>query len=625
MISQIQVLPKRVYPIQFGVVIVGEQIEFSIEMEHADCGMILYTRDESIRVPFMSDCKIGQVYSGVIVGVQTQMLLGYNYYVQNKVFVDPYAKQVIGNEEFGRDYKEDTPKLRMGALVSSVYNWEQDRLPMIPYEQSIQYLIHVRGFTKDPSSKVKAKGTFAGMVEKLPYLLELGITSVELMPCYEFEEVDIQEDGSQITYAMMHYKEELHEKSLKRLNCWGYKNAHYFAPKSSYTSGSDCVLEMKDMVKAFHKAGIEVIMQFYFPRTSSYQLIYDVLAYWLVEFHIDGIHLMGDQMPIEFLAKEPLFADVKIMYHHIDIDCVGNEFSCGNVHLANYNSDFMNGARRFLKGDQDALYGFVESLRRHDTRIGNIQFISNYNEFTLYDQVSYDQKHNEDNGEHNEDGNRYNHSWNHGVEGGTRKRTILTLRKKQMKNMMTYLLLSQSTPMIMSGDEFGYSKNGNNNAYCHDNELLWINWKLMQKHEDLLEYTKKLISLRKKCPIFHPASPYKMVDTLGCGFPDLSYHGQDAWRPDFENYSRRIGLLYGGAYGKGLSGIEQPDYYIAYNAHWEPHTFALPRLKVGYEWVCFMNTAIGALDFDNILNQDQITVEERSVQIVMSRKKKNRR
>ncbi|MFI3176979.1 MAG: alpha-amylase family glycosyl hydrolase [Eubacteriales bacterium] len=617
--GKVILLPKRTYPIQFGVMIVEDVIEFAITMKQEACGMIFYTKHNSIRIPFTDECKIGQVYSGRILGLPLRQIAGYNYYTKDKIIVDPYAKRVIGNERFGGNGEVDTLE-RKGALVSPVFDWENDKRPRIPHSNTIQYLLHVRGFTKHKSSKVKAKGTFSGIIEKIPYLKQLGITSVEAMPCYEFEEVEKQDSSMRMEYAVRHYREEKVEAPIQKLNCWGYKYAHYFAPKSSYASSSDCVTEMKEMIKQLHLAGLEFIMQFYFPKDIPYQVMYDVIAYWIVEYHIDGVHLMGEQIPFAILGKEALFHDTKMFFERLSIDEIYDGTGEVNTSLAMYHSDFMIGIRKFLKGDQDTIAGFVESLKIHDGRVATVQYISNYNEFTLHDMVSYDQKHNEDNGENNEDGNRYNHSWNHGVEGITRKRSIMALRKKQMKNAMTYLLLSQGTPMILAGDEFAYTRRGNNNAYCHDNDLLWLDWSGITKHQDLLDYVKMLIRLRKDNQIIHPSKPFKMVDTLGCGYPDLSYHGEEAWQPILENYCRCVGLLYAGAYGVPLNGKVEPDYYIAYNAHWEPHEFALPRLKKGYEWYMIASTS----DSDSIkgqvlMNQNGIQVKERSVQIIMSK------
>ena len=623
--DNINLIPNRTFPIHFGVVCSGNSIEFAVKMEGGRCGIILYFEDDIKRIEFDVNCKLGKVYSGIIKGVDIDSVIGYNFYQDDKEFVDPYVRRVIGNEVFGASLSSGDINNRSGAIVTRGFDWEDEAKPNIPYEKSIYYMLHVRGFTMDKSSKVKANGTFRGIIEKLQYLKSLGITSVELMPCYEFEEVDVFDESAIMKYSVMHYREKIGDNSLQntsaKLNTWGYKEAHYFAPKASYSFDDDCVSEMKELVKRLHQSGIEIIMQFYFSNSMPYKNMYDILAFWLVEYHIDGFHLLGENLPVNLIAREALFSDTKILYERFD----NNFFSCEGydeyANLATYNNDFMNGTRRYLKGDQDSIAAFSTVMKQNNNFISNINYISNYNEFTLYDLVSYDYKHNNDNGEDNKDGNNYNNSWNHGVEGETKKRSVIQLRRKQMKNIMTYLLLAQGTPMIVAGDEFGNTRFGNNNAYCHDDEYWWLDWKLLNKNKQVNNYIKDIIGFRKEHSIFHPKTNFKMVDILGCGHPDLSYHGEEVWKPNFENYSRLIALLYSGEYGTMIDGVKQSDYYVIYNSHWVMHNCNLPRLRNGYSWKKIFDTNINSDCIDELLeDQERIRVSERSVMILEASK-----
>lgn len=217
--------------------------------------------------------------------------------------------------------------------------------------------------------------------------------------------------------------------------------------------------------------------------------------------------------------------------------------------------------------------------------------MANTNGFTMMDMVSYDTKHNEKNGENNQDGNSYNFSWNCGVEGPTKRKKVLELRKKQLYNAFLMLFLSQGTPLLLAGDEFGNSQGGNNNAYCQDNEVSWLNWNLLKTNRDLFEFVKAVIAFRKAHPVFHMKKEPMVMDYLSCGHPDVSYHGVKAWRPEFENFRRQIGIMYCGSYGTKADGSQDDSFYVVYNMHWEPHEFDLPNPPRGQSWHLAFNTA----------------------------------
>jgi glycogen operon protein len=246
--------------------------------------------------------------------------------------------------------------------------------------------------------------------------------------------------------------------------------------------------------------------------------------------------------------------------------------------------------RKFLKGDEDMVKSVMYEMRRVPQGAGRIHYMSNYYGMTLLDMVSYDRKHNEPNGEDNLDGNDYNCSWNCGEEGATRKKKIAALRLRQLKNAMCMLLLSQSTPLIFMGDEFGNSQKGNNNPYCQDNAVTWLDWKDKERNAELYTFWKELIDLRRNHAMLHRSSEPRIMDYIACGYPDLSYHGMNAWRPQTESYSRCIGMMYCGKYVESEGTGSEDSLYIAMNMHWESHEFGLPRLPKGMKWKLLLTT-----------------------------------
>ena len=449
-----------------------------------ECGVLLYPRRGGAprRLAFREEDRIGKICCMKLIGLDAQEY-EYNFYCGEEVITDPKARRICGNEKWG---KKISPSLRSDS-TEDAFDWKNDRRPQIPYENSIFYQLHVRGFTKHTSSGVTAKGTFAGLAEKIPYLKSLQVTAVELMPVYEFTELEAVKPLRQNAYPAKDQEGNPVEETLPRINYWGFKKGYYFAPKASY-SVKNPVLEFKEMVRAFHAEGMEVILQFYFPKEINREMILEVIRYWVCEYHIDGVHLMGEQIPVGILASDPMLTDTKLIYYGFPYEEI---YPVGQVpdvrNLAECRDEFQYDMRRFLKGDEDTLHQALRRMRCNPVQNGVINYITSYEGFSLADLVSYDRKHNEANGEDNQDGNPYNASWNCGVEGPTRKRTILQLRKRQMKNALALLLFSQGTPMLTAGDEFGQSREGNNNPYCQDNEISWLNWKLTEKNKDFLD------------------------------------------------------------------------------------------------------------------------------------------
>ena len=282
--------------------------------------------------------------------------------------------------------------------------------------------------------------------------------------------------------------------------------------------------------------------------------------------------------------------------------------------LAYYRDAFMFDMRRYLKGDQDMLKSFQYHMRNFNKNCGVINYITNYYGFTLNDLVSYETKHNEPNGEGNADGMNQNYSWNCGAEGPSRKKHIKQLRHKQMKNALSFLFTAQGTPLLFAGDEFGNSQDGNNNCYCQDNDTGWVDWNNMAKNTDVFEYAKELISFRKKHPMLHLDTALTMLDKYKCGYPDLSYHGEEAWKAQLSSYNRHIGIMY-----CGLGSSEEGDrIYIAYNMHWEQHRFALPSIA-DYEWDCVLGTEENVVVYDEEKNTSYIDIEPRSISILVGK------
>lgn len=484
--------------------------------------------------------KNGDVFSFYVKGLNLDGFF-YVYSDGEKNITDPYAERIVTKTA------SDGTTQRYGVICSDDYDWKDDCPPMIPGTELIIYKLHVRGFTKSRYSKVTDKGTFRGLQEKIPYLADLGINAVELMPSYEFINSGI------------------------RPNYWGYDGGFYFAPKGSYCSTygklKDYTSEVKDTVRKFHENGIEVYMEFFFPDGTRTGLVVDCLRYWKDRYHIDGFHIICDRHAQSAVADDCFLSGAKLF-------CTDwNGIAPGKNHFE-YNDGFQTVARKLLKGDEDQLQSFLYAMRKHGENAVSVNYIASNNGFTLADVFSYDRKHNEENGENNRDGLDYNLSWNCGVEGPTRRRKVNELRLKLMKNAMVMMMTAQGVPLIYAGDEFGNSQNGNNNAYCQDNETGWTNWNELNHFRKFREFVKELISFRKKHKVLHfDREPY-LMDYRYLGFPDVSYHGARAWYPDLEHYNRHVGIMFCGAYGESDENI-----YVAFNMHWEKHELALPGEK----------------------------------------------
>ncbi len=407
-----------------------------------------------------------------------------------------------------------------------------------------------------------------------------------------------------------------------RLNYWGYTGGYYYAPKASYSSGQRKrpVYEFKTLVKELHRQGLELITELYFSGKESPSMALDIVRFWVKEYHVDGIHLVG-YPPTDLMGKDPYLRRVKLFA----TSWSGVE-GTKDKHLSQYNDGFLTDMRRVLKGDEDQMRPLIFRIGHNPKGFGTVNYMAHTNGFTMMDMVSFDRKHNEANGEDNRDGSDYNYSWNCGLEGISKKKKLTEIRQKQIRNAMTLLFLSQGTPLLLAGDEFGNSKFGNNNAYCQDNDTSWLNWNQQKTNRDIFEFARYIINFRRNHPIFHMEEEPLNMDYLACGHPDVSFHGEKAWRPEYENFRRQLGVLYCGEYEKKEDGSPDDYFYVMYNMHWEPHDFGPPRPPKGRRWHVAIDTSLSQINGfyepgkEPLLeDQRKYTVDSRSVVVLIGK------
>lgn len=575
---------------------------FQMEAQTTDCGVVIYNKESGERlyeIPFEKEKRIGRVYR-LDVTPENAGNISYSMREGKDIMPDLYGRAFL-KQEYGREIAKNELQ---AIIVDSKYNWGNDTCPEISLEECIFYEMHVRGFTMDASSKIKEKGTFAGLKKKLPYLKDIGVTSLVVQPMYEFIEKEVTAYTKEFSYFQ------------EKLNYWGYKEGFYFAPKANYAYTDNPVKECKDMIKAIHAQGMELIMQMYFPSTVNPNMILDALLFWSNEYHVDGFVLMGEKLPIELIKSNAYLATKKLIFDGSLEAYLPDASEMHNSYLGILKEGYYYTLRRYLKGEENTLQAALGQMREMHVDYGTIKYLSHFQGFTMYDMVAYDYKHNEANEEENRDGADYNASWNCGEEGETRKKKIQALRIKQMKNAYTMLLLSAGTPMIFMGDEFGNSQGGNNNPYCQDNSTTWLDWKKQTKNKELLETFKSLVAFRKSYSLLRPKAPYRMTDYIACGYPDVSYHGAAAWKLPQEGYHRQAGILFYGAYEQ-----EQKDssFYVAINMHWEKRTLAMPNLPAGMMWSLCLATDKGIVKEEMKIGE-QLELEPRTICIFQSMK-----
>ena len=588
-------------PTKQGVVCTKNSVSFAAEsVADKECGVILYDKEGNCyRFPFQKEGRRGNLYGLKIDGEGLNNYF-YNYYLGDRIVTDPYAWEIQGLEAWG----EKRGRKTRGFLGKRDFDWQGDEPLMIPLNESIFYGLNVRSFTMHKSSGVRNKGTFEGVAEKIPYFRELGITALELMPCYEYDEC--MEEQKKPAILPLSAAEPLKENSRKeealedqegekpiRLNCWGFQEGFYFAPKAAYSAGRSPVTSFKRLVRKLHQNGIEVIMQFYFPPQIGQMYMLEVIKYWVMEYHIDGVRLNGFHIPLRLIAEDAVLKNTKIWCSYVPGEELPVILNPSFKNFVTDNGNFRYDMRRFLKGDEGRINQALYYQRRNPKEHGVVNYMADYDGFSLYDSVCYERKHNEANGEDNRDGAEVNETWNCGAEGESRKKGIDQLRQRQIKNALSFVLLSQGVPFLFGGDEFACSRFGNNNSYCQDNETGWVKWRKTGFAKEILAYTKFLIRLRKSNGILHMKEELLVMDSIGCGYPDISYHGIEAWRPDLSYLSRIVGVLLCGKY----SPEKGESFYIACNMHWESHELALPKLSKSKKWTKIADTFQPVGDF----------------------------
>ena len=637
-----------------GATALREGVNFTVcSVEATDVELLLYHRGEKepyAVLPFPKHYRIGGVYSMFVFGLDI-FNFEYAYRVdgpyepkkglifdRSKPLLDPYAKAVTGQSVWGEQPNQDH-EYRARVVVND-FDWGDHVDPVRPIEDLIIYELHVRGFTKDPSSNVAHPGTFEGIREKIPYLKDLGITAVELMPVFEFDE----------TMG----KREVNGRTL--LDYWGYNPVSFFAPNTSYTAKKEFNREgdeLKDLIKDLNSNGIEVILDVVFNHTAEgnengpffsfkgfdnriyymltpegwyynfsgcgntlncnhpvvQQMILECLRYWTIEYHVDGFRfdlasILGrnedgspaSQPPLlKNLAEDPILRNVKLIAEAWD---AGGLYQVGSFpafsRWAEWNGKYRDDMRSFLKGD----YWFAEAAANRligspDLYTGqykgyasSINFLTCHDGFSLWDLYSYNEKHNEDNGWNNTDGNDDNRSWNCGVEGETEDPEVLRLRFRMIKNACAVLMCSRGTPMFLAGDEFGDTRFGNNNPYCQDNEISWLDWKRLNTNQTLYQFFKKMIQFRRE----HPAIQNNL-DPSDTGFPAVSIHTTQPWDNSINQETKCLAVCYAGKTEQGEDLV-----YVALNVYWEKQRFELPKLPDAYEWRRFVDTALDEAD-----------------------------
>lgn len=568
------------YPALMGANRIAEGMNFAAEIPRGkEASLVLYRKGSKNpwrEIPFPEESRTGEICALLISGLDSSKY-EYNFRIGGEICQDPYAYGIRGREQFGAVRPSDGEHdIRCTFLPQEDYDWEGDVPPAIAYSKMVLYKVHVRGYTKQYRCAQKKKGTFAGLSEMIPYWKELGINAVELMPSYDFTEcADSKKKSGLIT--------EKHQEG--KVNYWGYVPGFYFAPKRSYCSTDEPEKEFRDMVKALHQAGIECIMEMYFPREVHSILVWKAACFWKCYYHVDGFHFIGDGVPKELLADDHILYGTKKLFQELPARM------CEDRMTGEYQSGFLQTMRCYLKSDEGMIPGVEYHIRHISDAGGTINYMASQDGFTLYDAVSYNYRHNEKNGEDNRDGSEYNYSWNCGVEGPSRKLAIRRMREQQIRNAFLMLLLSQGTPMIYGGDEFCNSQNGNNNAYCQDNPEGWTDWKSYKKNEKMVRFVSDAIAFRKEHPVLHMKQEPRGVDYLAKGFPDISFHGERAWYLNEEHTCRLIGVMYGGGYGERADGKPDDYIYVGYNFHWENRTIALPNLPDGIEWKKIADTS----------------------------------
>jgi isoamylase len=641
------------YPLPYGAISEEEGVQFVVYSHTATAMRVLLYRRPSDREPHRivefnpATDRWGDIWSIFVPGLKPGQLYhfqadgpydperGHRFNPQSRL-IDPYARALSGNFQRSDDGIIRPPKC---VVINEDFDWQGDRLLRRPLAETIIYEMHVRGFTRSGSSDVKHPGTYLGVIDKIPYLKLLGVTAVELMPVHEFPVLDP------------------FGNKPERTNYWGYDSLAFFSPHRGYQHGKkpgDQVRQFKEMVRALHAAGIEVILDVVFNHTSEgnhlgptlsfkglenrvyymlnedgtyknysgcgntvngnhpicREMIFHCLRHWVYNYHIDGFRFdlasilsrdrHGELIPnpplVELIAEDPMLADTKIIAEAWDAAGAFQVGSFADTRWAEWNGHYRDDVRRYWRGDMGLsgpmatrLSGSADLYQSSGRKpYHSINFITSHDGYSLNDLVAYEQKHNQANGEENRDGDNNNYSANYGIEGPTRRKSIIQLRKRQVKNMMASLMLSNGTPMIVSGDEVLRTQRGNNNAYCQDNATSWFDWKQLERNAEMLRFTKELIAFRKSQPNVRRAI-FLTGQTNGNGdLPDVSWFGADGEAIDWSTTYHSLLCIF------GTSGLDDPmahDIMFLMHAGSHPQEFCIPLQVLKRKWRLLVNTA----------------------------------
>ncbi len=597
---------------KMGVSLVPQGVIFTFAgVEQGGAAILLYDekgkKQERIVIP--ETYRIGTIYSCLVEKLSGKNLR-YNLEIGGRVLQDPYATRLYGREIWADESRLKKKHLVCCGIESDPDVLKDDVRPFLSDAETVIYKIHVREFTMQGLSRGKKKGTFAGVMDAIPYLQELGVTAVEFMPIYEFEEFQQEEMAS--TY--LSYGEEEKKDMPVKLNCWGYKAGDYFAPKASFAYGLDPALEIKKLVAALHKAGMEAYLEFYFTEKVTGTFSIEVLRHWIKEYHIDGVHLLGEHLPINQIIEDPMLSDTKIFYTGFaDAYISGNK---AKNRLFVYNDEYLYPTRKMLNRMDMNMNELVGQITKEHPGQGYVNYITSNNGFTMADLFSYSEKHNEANGEEGRDGNNWNYSANYGAEGPSRKKTILKDRQRQMRNAFALLFLSKGVPLLYEGDEVCNTKLGNNNSYCQDNEIGYVNWSKNSSKKEMQDFVKKLLKFRKEHPVVADRNSvnYSRVDS---GLPEVSFHGENAWITGIDYGRCAVGIMYAEDYV--LPKKKNHLVYITYNFHLIPHKIALPNMPGKGTWKKVMDTSRDKDPFGKteIVEGNECTVAGRSICIFL--------
>lgn len=636
----------------YGACVASNGVSFTINSHGATrCTLLLFKPQASkpyARIPFPDSYRIGDTYSMLVYDIKPdEFEYAFSFdgpyepakgllFNEENVLLDPYSRAVTGQRKWGEKPEGGKDFEYRARVVKSSFDWGNIKQLEQPFEDLVIYETHVRGYTKDKSSGVSAPGTFAGLKDKIPYLKDLGINAVELMPIFEFDEMESARvvDGVQL------------------YNYWGYNTVSFFAPNTSYAFNEEHNHEgdeLKSLIKALKENGIEVILDVVFNHTAEgnemgpcfsfkgidnnvyYMLtpdahyynfsgcgnvmncnhpvvrsfIIDCLRHWAIEYRVDGFRFdlasilgrdqngapMANPPILESLAFDPVLGKMKLIAEAWD---AGGLYQVGSFpswnRWAEWNGRYRDDMRSFLKGDDGMARNAITRItgsrdlyspesRGHKA---SVNFMTCHDGFTLYDLYSYNEKHNEKNGWNNTDGDNNGHSWNCGAEGETDDPNVNGLRRRLIKNAFAALLCSRGPAMFFAGDEFCNTQFGNNNAYCQDNIISWLDWSRLEEFKEIHDFVRHMIQFRKEHPILR-----KMTKPSSCQFPEISVHNGTPFNASTDYKTKLIGIMYA---GRNEEDTEDDIVFYCMNAYWEPLVMQLPVLPNGKHWHVDTNT-----------------------------------